>query len=204
MPVSVPKELEEASQDIVSIANTGDKTIRLRFNGRPYVFPGKSPKYPNGSLMHVPAGRAWLWLGNPSARSKPREWNEEVRALENRHGPDIWGYILAGNLYVREWAADESLGKGQQFYAGEQPDESAIEITALAIDDDEILAMAVDQVLEVIDEGPVTAAQILSEDVRTRGVAKRANAVGAGMNDAADIAVARAAGLAEVAAGKHR
>lgn len=204
MPVNVPKELEEASQDIVSIANTGDKTVRVRFNGRPYVFPGKSPKYPNGSLMHVPAGRAWLWCGNPAARAKPREWNEEVRSLQNRHGQDVWEYLLAGHFYVREWAADSGLGKGQQFYGGEQPDESAVEVTALAIDDDEILAMAVDQVLEVIDEAPVSASQILSEDVRTRGVAKRANAIGVGMNDAADIAVARAAGLAEVAAGKHK
>jgi len=204
MPVIVSKEIEEASQDIVSIVNVGTRNVRLRCNGRPYVFPGKSDKYPNGSIMHVPAGRAWLWPGNPSARSNQRDWTNEVRALENRHGPETWKYISDGNVYVREWAADPGLGKGEQFYGGQLPDESEIEVTALALDDDSILAMAMDQVLEVIDEEPASADKILAGVVRSTSVAKKAGTNGVGMNDAQDVAIARAAGMAELAAGKHR
>ncbi len=206
MPVTVSKEIEEAAQDIVSVVNVGNRTIRERYNGRPYVFPGKdNPDYPNGSVMHIPAGRAWLWFGNPAERDNPKDWNNACRMLENRVGRDHWEYLQSGDFYVREWA--EAYGKGKDFYRGALPDESEIEVTATPLDEDFVAGgLSLEDALRLAeaDSQPVTADDLLNQRVRTKGVAKPANVKGPDLNDAADIAVAKAAGMAELASGKHR
>ena len=107
MPVTIPKEVLEAAEQIVTVVNAGDQTVVERFNGTIYRFRPRTVNF-------VPAARAWLWFGNPNVRGNVREWNAEKSSVENRCGPKFWQYRLDGQFFVREWA--EEFGRGREFY----------------------------------------------------------------------------------------
>jgi hypothetical protein len=108
MAMTIPRALKQAMDRPVLVVNDGDKTVLECFDGQWYRFRPKTAVY-------VPAERAWCWFGNPLMRSHEtgggvREWDREMRLLEERCGPEMYKYRLDGFFYCKEF------GRGREWF----------------------------------------------------------------------------------------
>lgn len=147
MPVTIPRALSRAAQQVVVVINEGDRDIWERFDGQAFHFPPRSKFY-------VPAERAWLWFGDPSLRSDPQQWDKECTQIQRRVGDSDYNYRLDGKFYCREF------GKGREYYKAvfERPKEV---IVAIPLDDDDDDAQLPDpKMLVAVGPNSVMAAQM--------------------------------------------